>query len=65
MRLLDRIRGFFTSKPEVGEPSSGKLMERGEGDVGSHRDEERDSARRRDLGAPNDTIDDFARPPTN
>jgi hypothetical protein len=55
MRLLDRIRGFFTSK----------LMERGEGDVGSHRDEERNSARRRDLGAPNDTIDDFARPPTN
>ena len=65
MRLLDRIRSLFTSRPTVGEPSTGKLMERGEGDIGSHRDEERAAVGRRDLGAPNDTIEDLARPPTN
>jgi hypothetical protein len=65
MKLLDRVRSMFTSTPAVGEPSTGKLMERGEGDIGSHHDEERDTARRRDLGAPNDTIEDVVRPPTD
>jgi hypothetical protein len=64
MRLLDRIRSMFTSRPRVGQPSTGNLMERGEGDMAGHRDEVRDSARNRDFGAPNDTLEDLTKPPT-
>ena len=63
MRLLDRIRALFTSDPTVGNPSTGRLMDRGGGEEASHYDDTRDPARGHDLAAPNDAVEDHVRPP--
>ena len=63
MNLLDRIRAFFSNRPQVGAPSSGTLMERGDGEIAGHRDELSDSARRADFGAPNQSLTESVRPP--
>ena len=63
MSMLDRIRSWFSSAPKMGRPSTGRLMERGEGEVAGRRDETRDTARGHNFGAPNDTLEDSVRPP--
>ncbi|MFN0030328.1 MAG: hypothetical protein ACKV2O_24505 [Acidimicrobiales bacterium] len=65
MTLLDRIRSFFTTGPQEGQPDAGPLMERGGGEFEGPIDEARESAHHHDLGAPNNSITDHVRPPMN
>ena len=65
IRLLDRIRSLFSTRPKVGQPGTGTLMERGGGEMNGPIDETRDAAHRHDLGAPNHTITDHVGPPMN
>ena len=50
IRLLDRIRSLFSTQPKVGQPGTGTLMERGEGEMNGPIDETRDAAHHHDLG---------------
>jgi hypothetical protein len=61
--FIDRVREKLTNRPSMGKPSPGKLMDRGGGEEGGHHDEERELVHRRDLGTPNETIEDHVRPP--